>query len=495
MLHRLSVCCRKALCGVVTLMLLCAPAPAARARSTTVVLTTGSARAVVDGRSVTMLIPPVTDQASQQTLIPIGFVARQFGFSVSSVPQSVAITLSSAEHMIRVTPGSLEALVDGYVVGLSVPPRGLLGEVLVAAADVQLLLPVQYSRGSVDRESVFTRSIEDPVVEGPVDCGAVTLETRHERVFMQTVDFNIVRVDMAGKGIRVLSCQSAGGLGTGRYPSAYVDSLKPLALMNATPFNMKSYIMSGSVQDQGTPVYYSGTYVSTIGIDADNTPFYVEGTARAVMRLDTGKEFPVVRVNQSPAEPSSQSLSLYSNYFRGGLSVGATEVLAVLQQGKVVRLVSGGYFTPRTLAAGQIVLYARNPVVAAALRASSGADLRSYVGTRDCTGSTFVQCGPVVVRGGKPYIDYWTYKDISRTSKLGSRAFVGIDDQKHLYFIVTPAYVRLQFGDVSLALSRLGLFTNVVTLDGGSSTTLYYKGQYIMKGTRALTNVLCIPSM
>jgi hypothetical protein len=442
-----------------------------------------------------MLIPPVTDQASQQTLVPIGFVARQFGFGVSSVPQSAAVMLSSAEHTVRVTPGSLETLVDGYIVGLSATPRGLLGEVLVAAADVQLLLSVQYSRGSVDRESVFTRFTPDPVVEGPVDCGAVTFETRREQVFMQTVDFNIVRIDMAGKGIRVLSCQSVGGLGTGRYPSAYVDSLKPLALMNATPFNMKSYIMSGSVQDQGTPVYYSGTYVSTIGIDADNTPFYVEGTARAVVRLDTGRELPVARINQSPAEPSSQSLSLYSNYFRGGLSVGATEVLVVLQEGKVVRLVSGGYFTPRTLAAGQIALYARNPAVAAALRTSAGAELRSYVGTRDCTGSTFVQCGPVVVRGGKPYIDYRKYKDISRTAKLGSRAFVGMDDQKHLYFIVTPAYVRLQFGDVSLALSRLGLFTNVVTLDGGSSTTLYYKGQYIMKGTRAFTNVLCIPSM
>jgi len=273
-----------------------------------------------------------------------------------------------------------------------------------------------------------------------------------------------------------------------------VDSQKPIALMNATPFNLASYIMSGSVQDQGTPVYYSGTYVSTIGIDADNTPFYVEGAAHAVVRLNTGKELPVVRINQSPAELSSQSLSLYSNYFRGGLSIPANELLAVVEAGKIVRLVSSGYFTPRTLAAGQIALYARNPAVAAALRASAVAELRSYVGTRDCTGSTFVQCGPVVVRGGKPYIDYRKYKDISRTAKLGSRAFVGMDDQKHLYFIVTPAYVRLQFGDVSLALARLGLFTNVVTLDGGSSTTLYYKGQYIIKGTRALTNVLCVPS-
>lgn len=494
MIHRLRDLSRKVLWGVVTLMLLCVPAPAARARSTTVVLMTGSARAVVDGRLVTMLVPPVTDQASQQTLVPIGFLARQFGFSVSSVSQSSAIMLSSAERTVRVTPGSLETLVDGFVVLLSVPPRGLLGEVLVAAADVPVLLAVQYSRGSVDQESTFTRITQDPVVEGPVDYDGVIFETRREQVFMQTVDFNIVRIDMTGKGIRVLSCQSIGGLGTVRYPSAYVGSLKPLALMNATPFNLASNIMSGSVQDQGTPVYYSGTYVSTIGIDADNTPFYVEGTAHAVVLLDAGKELPVTRINQSPAVSSSQSLSLYSNYFTGGFSVGATEALAVLQEGKIVRLMSGGYFTPRTLAAQQMALYARNPVVVAALRASARADVRSYVGTRDCTSSTFVQCGPVVVRAGKPYIDYRKYKDISRTAKLGSRAFIGMDDQKHLYFIVTPARVRLQFGDVSLALARLGLFTNVVTLDGGSSTTLYYKGQYIIKGTRALTNVLCVPS-
>ena len=494
MLYRLRVFCRKVLWSVMVLMLLCVPAPVTRARTTTVVVTTGSARAVVDGRSVTMLIPPVIDQASQETLVPIGFLARQFGFGVSLVPQSMAITLSSAGHTICVTPGSLESLVDGYVVRLSAAPRGLLGEVLVASADVQLLISVQYSHGSTDRESVFTRLTDDPVVEGPVDLDAVTLLTRHEQVFMQTVDFNIVRIDMAAIGIRVLSCQSIGGVGTVRYPSAYVDSLKPLALMNATPFNLVSNIMSGSVQDQGTPVYYSGTYVSTIGIDPDNTPFYVEGTARAVVRLDTGKEIPVARINQLPDEPSTASLSLYSNYYRGGFSVGATEALSVVQGGKVVRLMSGGYFTPRTLAAGQVAVYARNPEVVAALRLSAGADVRSYVGTRDCTGATFVQCGPVVVRGGKPYIDYRKYKDISRTSKLGSRAFVGMDDQRHLYFIVTPAKVRLQFGDVSLALSRLGLFTYVVTLDGGSSTTLYYKGQYIIKGTRALTNVLCVPS-
>jgi hypothetical protein len=442
-----------------------------------------------------MLIPPVTDQVSQQTLVPIGFVAKQFGFGVASVFQTGAITLSNAQHTMHVTPGSLEALVDGRTVGLSVTPRGLLGEVLVAAADVQLLLSVQYSRGSVDGESVFTWVMPDPVVVGPVDVDAVTFETRREQVFMQTVDFNIIRIDMTGKGIHVLSCQSTGGLGTARFPSTYVSSLKPLVLMNATPFNMTSYIMSGSVQDQGTPVYYSGTYISTIGIDADNTPFYVEGTAHVVVRLDTGKQLSVTRVNQSPAVPSSPSLSLYSNYYTGGFSVGATEAIAVLQQGKFVRLICGKYFTPRTMAAGQVALYARNPATAAALRMSPGADLRSYVGTRDCTGSTFVQCGPVVVLGGKPYVDYRKYKDISRTAKLGSRAFIGMDDQKHLYFIVTPAKVRLQFGDVSLALSRLGLFTNVVTLDGGSSTTLYYKGQYIIKGTRALTNVLCVPSM
>src|SRR5450756_3175273 len=111
------------------------------------------------------------------------------------------------------------------------------------------------------------------------------------------------------------STQSRSSAASDVYKRQYVNSLKPLVLMNATPFNMTSYIMSGSVQDQGTPVYYSGTYISTIGIDADNTPFYAEGTAHAVVRLDAGKELPVTRINQSPAGPLSQSLSLYSNYF------------------------------------------------------------------------------------------------------------------------------------------------------------------------------------
>jgi hypothetical protein len=101
--------------------------------------------------------------------------------------------------------------------------------------------------------------------------------------------------------------------------------VKPLALMNATPFNMKSYVMSGSVQDQGAPVTYSGTYISTIGIDRNNTLFYVEGTVRAVVRLDSGKEIAVARINQGAAEPGSQSLSLYSNYYTGGLSIGLSQ--------------------------------------------------------------------------------------------------------------------------------------------------------------------------
>jgi hypothetical protein len=273
-----------------------------------------------------------------------------------------------------------------------------------------------------------------------------------------------------------------------------VGSLKPLALMNATPFNMKSYVMSGSVQDQGAPVTYSGTYISTIGIDRNNTLFYVEGTVRAVVRLDSGKEIAVARINQGAAEPGSQSLSLYSNYYTGGLSIGPFEALAIVVDGRINRIVSGAYFTPKTLSAGQMALYARHPATVNLLRSSAGAEVRSFVGDRDCTGATFVQCGPVVVRAGKPYVDYRKYKDISRTSKLGARAFIGMDDQQYLYFIVTPARVRLQFGDVSLALSRLGLFTNVVTLDGGSSTILYCNGKYLVKGTRAVTNVLYVPS-
>ncbi|MHB8070682.1 MAG: stalk domain-containing protein [Candidatus Cryosericum sp.] len=492
--YRVRRIVQKVLCAGVICALLWVPALAARARTTTIVVTTGSARAIVDGRTVTMLVPPVIDQPSQQLLVPLGFIAKCVGFSVISGAPTATLQLTSGEHTSLVTTGKPEAFVDGRTVELSSSPRGLLGEVLVAASDVQLLLPVEYSRGSSDRESVFTRLVDLPVAEGTVDTGAVTLQTYRQQVFLQTADFFVVRIDMSGKGVRVISGQSAGGAGTARYPSAYIDSLKPLALMNATPFSLTSHVMSGSVQDEGTPVSYSGTYVSTIGIDRNNAPFYAEGTARAVVRLDSGKDLAVARVNRAAAESSSQSISLYSNYYVGGLSIGPSEVLAIVADGRITRLISGAYFTPRTLLSGQVALYARHPTTVNLLRTSVTAEVRSFVGDRDCTGATFVQCGPVVVRAGKPYIDYRKYKDISRTTKLGARAFVGIDGQRHLYFIVTPAHVRLQFGDVSLALSRLGLFTDVLTLDGGSSTTLYYNGQYLIKGTRAVTNVLYVPS-
>lgn len=484
---------RKFCCALVVSALLCVLPLDVQGRTDTIVLVAGSSRATVDGHAVTMLVPPVMDGSSQQSLVPIGFLAKQIGFAVTQGAAG-SLKLTSTSSTVVVTPGRSSAIVDGRDVVLSVETRGLLGEVLVAAADVHLLLPVTMQNGSSERESIFTRTVEDPIVPGPVDTGAVTFETRRAQVFQQSVDFNIVRIDMTGKGIQVLSCQSAGGWGTGRYPSAYVQSLQPLALMNATPFNMTSYIMSGSVQDRGVPVNYTGTYIATIGIDEANVPFYVEGMAHATVRIDSEKDIPVLRINQAAADVAASGCSLYSNYYRGGISVASSEILLVFQGTAVIRTVSGSYFTPRSLNNGQLAVYCRRPDLVTAVRAAASVTVHTFVGTRDCTGASFLQCGPVVVRGGKPYLDYRKYKDINRATKLGSRAFIGMDDQKHLFFIVTPAKVRLQFGDVSLALARLNLFTYVVTLDGGTSTTLYYKGQYIVKGGRALTNVLCVPS-
>jgi len=493
MVHCGRVLFRKICCLIVVALLVSVLPLEARGRTTTIIINAGSARATVDGRAVTMLVPSVVDQTLQRTLVPIGFIARYVGFTVTS-EASGSLKLSTGTSTVVVTPGKQDALVNGTAVHLGMEMRGLLGEVLVAVDDIHSLLPVEVHTGSTGHEFVFPRTVDTPVVSGSVDSEAVTLGVKHEQVFKQTVDFYIVRIDMTGKGIRVLSCQSVGGVGTARYPSAYVGSLKPLALMNATPFNMTSYIMSGSVQNQGIPVYYSGTYIATIGIDPDNTPFYAEGTARAVIRLGGGQEIPALRINQSAAGATAQGCSLYSNYYSGGIFVASSELLLVIQGSSIVRTLSGSSFVPSSMQSGQLAVYIRRPDLVTSARAAASVEMRTFVGSRDCTGATFLQCGPVVVRDSKPYLDYRKYKDIGRATKLGSRAFIGMDDQKHLFFIATPARVRLQFGDVSLALSRLGLFTNVVTLDGGTSTTLYYKGQYIIKGSRAITNVLCVPA-
>ncbi|HEY9093216.1 MAG TPA: stalk domain-containing protein, partial [Candidatus Cryosericum sp.] len=75
---------RKALCCLIAAAMMgYGWVSSVRAGTTTVTLMPGSVRATVNGQGKTMLVRPVVDGTSQQILVPIGFLGRQFGYAVS----------------------------------------------------------------------------------------------------------------------------------------------------------------------------------------------------------------------------------------------------------------------------------------------------------------------------------------------------------------------------------------------------------------------------
>ena len=142
-----------------------------RAGTTTVTLMPGSVRATVNGQAKTMLVPPFVDGSSQQTLVPIGFVGRQFGYTVSVLEHNSGLRLTRGQETIVVSVGNPEASLGGATLLLAVPPRGLLGEVLIAVPDVQALLHVQVAR-SGNGALTFSETVSDRVVDGVVDADA-----------------------------------------------------------------------------------------------------------------------------------------------------------------------------------------------------------------------------------------------------------------------------------------------------------------------------------
>jgi len=166
MLQRSRASWRKALsCLIVAAMMVYGWVPSARAGTTTVSLTPGSVRATVNGQGKTMLVPPVVDDVSQQTLVPIGFLGRQFGYTASVLGHNSGLRLTRGQETVVVSVGGPGASVGGTPLVLAVAPQGLLGEVLIAAPDVQALLHVQVARGE-NGALTFSETVPDPVSTG-----------------------------------------------------------------------------------------------------------------------------------------------------------------------------------------------------------------------------------------------------------------------------------------------------------------------------------------
>lgn len=101
-----------------------------------------------------------------------------------------------------------------------------------------------------------------------------------------------------------------------------------------------------------------------------------------------------------------------------------------------------------------------------------------------------VGAGPKLLTNGKVNIDYDRdgFKSEKIRSWRSSRSFIGIHKNGSIIMGTTPT---ASIKELATALLKLGL-TDAMNLDGGASSSLYFKGKYITKPGRKISNALVV---
>lgn len=98
--------------------------------------------------------------------------------------------------------------------------------------------------------------------------------------------------------------------------------------------------------------------------------------------------------------------------------------------------------------------------------------------------------GPTLIRDGHihlyPYAEKFHDPDLFRPAR---RSALGVTQDGELLLVATRA--KIWFRDMAWIMKKLGA-VQAVSLDGGSSTALYYRGKYLIHPARVLTNIFCI---
>jgi len=483
-------------------MVMIAPECLAQESVNVVQFTVGKTAVTSNGATVlTMPIPAVFDTTSKQLLLPVTSVTRLLKWSLVWDAKTESCMLSSGKRRIVVKVGSSMATVDANAITMSASVLNVLGTV-VAPVDLLRLMGASVQVATDGRSCTATLPSAPgtavPGASGSADPGAVTHMSRTVTYATKKYTFEIIRIDLQGKGIRVVPIVSPGRMNTGT-PYATFALAKPLAMINALPFDTTTHVTTGSLGGGGIYPQVKTGYAETIGIDDHGIPFYAEG------RLEVRAHVTVAGRTTSMTTYSVNSTSwggftVYTNWYPKAIWIGSNQQLVVVEQGRIVQRVCGATFQPRLMKPGQYALHGYQAAVnhwttdtITLLRSADSAHLHIFLGERDLSTRFFIQSAPVVLRAGQAIMGADAYADSFRMTKSGARSFLGIGGGRYLYFISSSTSMSLRTDNVGGALAQLKLFSDVISLDGGGSTTLYYKGTYIYTPGRQLVTCLVVP--
>lgn len=469
----------------------------------------------VIGQELVLLDPdarevmPVVDGG--RTLVPIRRVMEAFGGQVEWVAADSRAVCSLDGNRVEVTLGAAAAQVNGSAVTLEVPARLVGGRTFVPLRFVSenLGLKVGYEKGSgvviisrtaYDEAALAALSqvkllqsksaaVGDPLA---LRSGSFTLPSG-------TVKANIITVDMSSPAVSVRMEMVDGTLNRTRNFQDIVGGSGAAAAINGNFFESYNEIKDpiGHVMSRGT-FLYGNSGLTSLGITADNQMRWgrpavfvrvkVSGAAQewSAYNVNTLEQlvdgsvlYNSARGSSVPATCAGAVMTVENGTVTGYRAVAAGESIAIPQTG--FALFMGTDFTTTH--------YFSAPVV------GSQVTLEPYLRVEDPEGfrlegvTQMVTGAPRLVRGGaiETYLDPG-FTEARFTTAVTPRTAVGTTKDGKLLLVNVSSASLQQLRELMLQLGCV----EAVNLDGGASTGMYYRGQYLATPGRALTTTLQI---
>jgi hypothetical protein len=462
-----------------------------------ITLTIGSKTAAVNGTSRTLDVPATIIE--NRTYVPLRFVAEQLGCDVDFRDSDKKVTIINGESKIELWIGKNIASVNGKLV----PIDSTNTKVVPLIQNGRTLVPIRFISESLGfyvdyNSSKKLVSISNtPIVS--LD-GAVGYFEKTVSYNGKSYSFKIAKIDPKVKGVKFVPSLSLNGFNEG---VDYKTFLLPntLVMVNGIPFDTTTFDVSGTIFGNSNGKIVQG-FPETFIIDPNGNCYYEEGvievTANVISNTGASDSVTTYSIN---VKSTHGGFTVYTNWYKDSVNINFGEVFVVIDSGgKVISKVDGpATINPlQILKNGQFGIYAYQHSTANWIKDTVSifgnaayVNLKITINGRDMTNSFFVQSSPVVVRDGLPFNGAERYPDSYRMTKSGARVFIATDG-RYVYFIVTPTAISLRNDPAGEIILKLGYFKYVLSLDGGGSTTFYYKDKFIYTPGRNLVTCIAV---
>lgn len=433
---------------------------------------------------------------NNRTMVPIRFIGEEIGATVKWDKKQGLVTIKKGETKIQIRIGGKYAIVNGKKEPMDTVAVIKNGSTYVPIRFVSETIKAKVKW--VSSESTVVIEENGKVVSLYVSRGEpITFRKQSVKVGSKTFSANVVKIDLKHPSIDLKVGLAKGKVGQVEDLALLAKRNRATVAINGTFFDAYTSVTEpyGLIIADGKTVHI-GRERTVIGFDKENrvlfdliNPTITGSTNNSSEVRDSWFAY---WMNRTPNK-SGSSIHIFTP--ERGATIGFTYgTNVIVRNGKVTEIKKGnvaipkdgyvinflGTYESRTLPHFQIGEKVDYEV-------KLEPKLTNFSDWEHVEGALGV--GPRLVTNGKVTVNLVEEKftQTNMLSSTGARSAVGVTKDGHLLLVTTNATVR----DLGTLMKQIGA-VNAMNLDGGASSGLYYKGTYITRTGRPISNALLV---